>query len=215
MQHMKNSLPKPLLTFCLMVLILMSLSKQSISGQADKINETIDNAIAEKDSERGTKPQPLTIVRGKPHSKERWIEASRPLGSVQIIAASAQNGIDCQKVIFERAAALPVRYEPKPGDTFRVDLEQVCWIGLRNGSEARSVVFRMGEQMARIAVTSVSDLVTGTTLTPKEQLRIPLRSMRSNGLPVSLEVIWEDKIKTATAADADKITIEFFSSKGP
>lgn len=149
---------------------------------------------------------------GNSSNKELWIQHAAPLRNVQLIAAVPKPGEDCAQVIFQRSSALTQRYEASAGQRIRIDLTKTCWIGLRNGSDKRSLVLRVGEGLQQLAITPSPQLLTGRELKPLEKLRLALRPLAVAKLDVSLEVTWVDQLNSGGTVES--MTLEFIGPNG-
>lgn len=183
-------------------------TNNALADSADAINQILAPK-SELNSRSSSPPQAAPMpANGPPGSdKERWIEGEGAIDNLQLITGEPGPGDSCRKVIFNQAQAVPRRYEPRRGETLKLQLDEVCWIALRNGSNRRAVVLRVGEAFETLAIIPSPQLSSGLTLKPNEQIRFPLRQLNVGKLAVSLEVIWEDRLDAGQSADA--LIVEF------
>ena len=145
-------------------------------------------------------------------NKERWVRYAAPLRNIQLIAAAPRPGADCAEVIFRRSTAITRRFDTAAGQRIRLPLGKTCWIGLRNGSDQRTLVLRVGEAFQQLAINPSPQLVTGRELKPYEKLQIAIRPLSLDRLDVSFEATWTDKLDEG--ASIERMTLEFIGSNG-
>lgn len=170
------------------------------SNDAARINDLMEQHPADTDSGAQTAP----VTGGE---KELWVQRVEPLSNVHLIAAQPTAGGTCREVIFARQPAVPHRLTTAAGNRIKIPLDTVCWIALRNGSDTRSLVLRLGEALQRLAIVPTPQLLVGRELRPHEQVRIALKPLQGQAVEVPLEVAWIEDIKTGE--NIETLTLEF------
>jgi len=130
------------------------------------------------------------------HQKEVWVKGKKPLDHLHIIGAHPLPGENCQQVIFDAHPSVKTRHVAKTGKTATFKVERLCLMGLRNGSDDRSLVIRIGESFETLAISPDPDLFTGMVIAPHQQIMIPIRPLRVGVLDIPVEVTFK--------ADLDK-----------
>ncbi len=130
------------------------------------------------------------------HQKEVWIKSKKPLDHLHIIGAHPLPGENCQQVIFDAHPSVKTRHLAKTGKSVTFKVDRLCLMGLRNGSDDRSLVIRMGESFETLAISPDPELFTGMVIAPHQQVMIPIRPLRVGVLDIRVEVTFK--------ADLDK-----------
>ena len=151
-------------------------------------------------SQNGLAPA-TPLARG---SEERWVTSDHPVENLAVISVHPLPGEKCQDVLFDIRPSTRVRHSPTIGGTVDFDLGQLCLLGLRNESDRRTVVIRVGEELKTVAIVSDSRLNSGIALGPGREILTPIRPLDIKALTISVEAVWDDQI------DAANPTVESF-----
>jgi hypothetical protein len=178
------------------------------ASDADKLNSIIDGTNSMKVTKPAQGDQGSTEKRG---DAELWVPSSAPLGSVQLIVARPEPNATCRDVIFKRRQPIPVRYTATAGKRLEIPLDQACWIGLRNGSDKREIVLRIGEALQKLSIVPIPQLVLGRALRPHEQVRIALRPLPIERLEIALEAVWMEDVQNGNKVQS--MTFEFVGNR--
>lgn len=155
-------------------------------------------------------PQPVPQDQAAPAaapdrgSEERWVTSDHPVENLAVISVHPLPGEKCQDVLFDIRPSTRVRHSPNVGGTVDFDLGQLCLLGLRNESDKRTVVVRVGEELKTVAIVSDSRLNSGIALGPGREIMTPIRPLDVKALTIGVEAVWDDQI------DAANPTVESF-----
>ena len=130
--------------------------------------------------------------------KELWVKSKKPLDQLQIIGAHPLPSENCQQVIFDAHPSVKTRHQAKRGKTATFHVERLCLLGLRNGSDDRALVIRMGENFESLAISPNPELFTGLEIAPHQQINIAIRPLRVGTLDIPLEVTWKAELDKAS-----------------
>ncbi len=180
-----------------------TLCGQSVHADESSINSILGDpstATAQKtpgtpDESRQTTPQ--TVLPKSTHQKEVWVKSKKPLDHLHIIGAHPLPGENCQQVIFDAHPSVKTRHLAKPGKSATFKIERLCLMGLRNGSDDRSLVIRMGESFETLAISPDPELFTGMVIAPHQQVMIPIRPLRVGILDIRVEVTFKSDLDKA------------------
>ena len=189
----------------IMGLAIVLTSSAVVASDPQRLNDIIGDRSAEK-AKKPTQEEDDTK-----RDPELWVPSSAPLGSVQLIVAQPEANATCQDVIFKRRQPIPVRHEAGAGKHLKISLESACWIGLRNGSDKRSVVLRIGEALQRLSIMPTPQLIVGQTLGPHEQIQIALKPLKIDRLEIDLEAVWIDDVENGSKVQS--MTFEFVGNR--
>ncbi|MCB8837755.1 hypothetical protein [Aurantimonas sp. VKM B-3413] len=138
-------------------------------------------------------------------SDERWVKSDHPLRNLSVISVQPLPSETCQDVLFDIRPSTRVRHAPEIGGTIDFDLGQLCLLGIRNESDQRTVVVRVGDELRTIAIVSDSRLNSGMALGPGREILVPIRPLDIKALTILVDAVWDDQI------DKDNPTVESFS----
>lgn len=130
--------------------------------------------------------------------KELWLKSDHPTENLSVISVHPLPGEKCQDVLFDIRPSTRTRHSPSARGTLDFDLDQLCLIGLRNESDKRTIVVRVGEELRTVAIVSDSRLNSGIALGPGREIITPIRPLDIKALTIGVEAVWEDEL---TAAD--------------
>ena len=138
-------------------------------------------------------------------SDERWVKSDHPLRNLSVISVQPLPSENCQDVLFDIRPSTRVRHTPEIGARIDFDLNQLCLLGIRNESDQRTVVVRVGDELRTIAIVSDSRLNSGMALGPGREILVPIRPLDIKALTIAVDAVWDDQI------DKPNPTIESFS----
>lgn len=136
---------------------------------------------------------------------ERWLTSEHPVKNLSVISVHPLPGEKCQDVLFDIRPSTRVRHSPDIGATLDFDLGELCLLGIRNESDRRTVVVRVGEELKTVAIVSDSRMNSGIALGPGREIMTPIRPLDVKALTVGVEAVWDDQI------DAANPTVESFA----
>jgi len=149
-------------------------------------------------------PQSLQGPSGNPSAsslanpqKELWLKSDHPTENLSVISVHPLPGEKCQDVLFDIRPSTRTRHSPSVQGTLDFDLDQLCLIGLRNESDKRSIVIRVGEELRTVAIVSDSRLNSGIALGPGREIVTPIRPLDIKALTIGVEAVWEDELTAA------------------
>ncbi|MEL6423716.1 MAG: hypothetical protein AAFQ42_14915, partial [Pseudomonadota bacterium] len=114
-----------------------------------------------------------------------WVRHRRAINHVQVLAGRPLPQDTCRNVIFDARPSLNKRHAVKGGATVALDMQDLCLVGFRNDSEKRTLVVRLGEAFATLAIVLDPKLFTGYPIAPGQQITVPLRQLAVPALDVS------------------------------
>ncbi len=162
------------------------------------------NSILDPEASAGKQTTPPSH-KGQP---ELWVKGKRPIRHLHIIGAHPLPGENCQQVIFDARPSVKSRFEPGSGKPAGFDIKRLCLLGLRNDSDDRAFVIRLGENFETLAISPHPDLFTGMVIEPRQQIMIPIRPLPVGTLKIPVEVTWKaDLDKENPVIDKTVITI--------
>ena len=136
------------------------------------------------------------------------MKGKKPIDHLHIIGAHPLPGENCQQVIFDARPSVKTRHVASATKPVSFDIKRLCLLGLRNGSDSKAFVIRLGEGFETIAISPDPDLFTGMVIEPHQQIMIPIRPLPVGILNVPLEVTWKaDLAKDNPAIDKTTIII--------
>ncbi|WAP69004.1 hypothetical protein [Jiella pelagia] len=141
----------------------------------------------------------------RPGTDERWLTSDHPVENLSVISVHPLPGEKCQDVLFDIRPSTRVRHSPNIDTTLDFDLGELCLLGIRNESDRRTVVVRVGEELKTVAIVSDSRLNSGIALGPGREIMTPIRPLDVKALTVGVEAVWDDQI------DAADPTVESFA----
>ncbi|NDW06974.1 hypothetical protein [Jiella pacifica] len=141
----------------------------------------------------------------RPGNDERWLNSAHPVENLSVISVHPLPGEKCQDVLFDVRPSTRVRHSPNVDGTLDFDLGELCLLGVRNDSDRRTVVVRVGEELKTVAIVSDSRLNSGIALGPGREIMTPIRPLDVKALTIKVEAVWDDEI------DAASPTVESFS----
>ena len=140
--------------------------------------------------------------------EEVWVKGKKSIDHLHIIGAHPLPGENCQQVIFDARPSVKSRHEAGSGKPVSFDIKRLCLLGLRNDSDDKSFVIRIGEAFETVAISPDPNLFTGMIIEPHQQIMIPVRPLPVGVLKVPLEVTWKaDLDKENPTIDKTSITI--------
>ena len=86
---------------------------------------------------------------------------------------------------------------PKAYPSLDFDLGELCLLGIRNESDRRTLVVRVGEELKTVAIVSDSRLNSGIALGPGREIMTPIRPLDITALTIGVEAVWDDQIDAA------------------
>ncbi|MBO0905467.1 hypothetical protein [Jiella sonneratiae] len=158
--------------------------------------------------DQGTAPQTGRAATEVPVAKggeERWVNSDHPVENLSVISVHPLPGEKCQDVLFDIRPSTRVRHTAAVGGTLDFDLGQLCLLGIRNESDRRTVVVRVGEELKTVAIVSDSRLNSGIALGPGREIMTPIRPLDVKALSIGVEAVWDDQI------DSPNPTVESFA----
>ena len=141
----------------------------------------------------------------RPGNDERWLTSEHPIENLSVISVHPLPGEKCQDVLFDIRPSTRVRHSPSVDGTLDFDLGELCLLGIRNESDRRTVVVRVGEELKTVAIVSDSRMNSGIALGPGREIMTPIRPLDVKALTVAVEAVWDDQI------DAANPTVESFA----
>ena len=187
-----------LATLALVLALLLSILGQSRLVLADT-DKNINSILGNEQAPPAPPASPRSAI--SPQSdqkKELWVKSKKPLDQLQIIGAHPLPGENCQQVIFDAHPSVKTRHQAKSGKTATFHVERLCLLGLRNGSDDRALVIRMGESFESLAISPNPELFTGLEIAPHQQISIAIRPLRVGTLDIPLEVTWKAELTKAS-----------------
>jgi len=146
-------------------------------------------------------------------NKELWLQGKNPADHLQIIGAHPLPGENCRQVIFDARPTVKSRFAARSRKTISFDIDHLCLLGLRNDSEDRAMVVRIGQALEILAITPDPDLFSGKVLEPHQQIFIPIRPLPIGVLRIPVETVWKSQLgKSSPHIDRTSILIEKRSS---
>ncbi|MCE7030203.1 hypothetical protein [Jiella avicenniae] len=149
--------------------------------------------------------QAMPVAPLRPGNDERWLTSEHPVENLSVISVHPLPGEKCQDVLFDIRPSTRVRHSPNVDGTLDFDLGELCLLGIRNESDRRTVVVRVGEELKTVAIVADSRLNSGIALGPGREIMTPIRPLDVKALTVAVEAVWDDQI------DAASPTVESFA----
>lgn len=128
---------------------------------------------------------------------ERWVTSDHPAENLAVISVHPLPGESCQDVLFDIRPSTRVRHDVSAGASLDFDLGELCLLGIRNESDRRTLVVRVGEELKTVAIVSDSRLNSGIALGPGREIMTPIRPLDITALTIGVEAVWDDQIDAA------------------
>ena len=188
---------KPAACVIALGLALLVSGPGSVWADSTAINEAIGGSPSQTDG--GPPAENIKPPEDERMDKEAWPVTGQAISAVRVITGRPLNGADCRDVIFEAKPMVRERHEVSEGQPLEIGLRDLCLFGLRNDSDDRGIVVRVGESLDAIAIVADPRLFAGLELAPYQQVSIPTRPLGNKRLTVSLEILWAADLKSADA----------------
>ncbi len=125
--------------------------------------------------------------------KELWVAKASSMEHIDVIEARPLGQDTCRQVIFDAHPPLKRRLAVKPGEQLSIGLNALCMLSLRNSSDNRVMVVRLGDAFETISIVPHPQLFTGLVIAPGQQITIPIRPVQES-IDVKLETVWKQDI---------------------
>ena len=213
----------PLLA-ALVALPLLGAPLLGVDARANDINDILNGTVeAAPDPVAPAQPAPPSVAppaaapgattpgTAAAPPRERWLSSEAPLDHLSVITVHPLPSENCQDVLFEIRPTKRVRHAPRAGGSLRLDLGNLCLIGLRNESDDRTLLLRVGEELRTVAITSDSRLYSGMAIGPGQEVQAPIRPLPVDRLRIAVEAVWDDR-RGDDEARVDRFDVEIVSA---
>lgn len=185
-------------TFALLACLLATPAAATDTSVNDLIGgDTTPTSTSDKSNPAPATTTPAVTTPSNPtavDSGQALGEHADAIKHVQLLAGRPLPGDTCRKVIFDARPSLNKRHQLVSGKSVSLKMKELCLVGFRNDSDKRTLVVRLGEAFATLAIVLDPKLFTGYAIAPGQQITVPLRQLPVPELDVSIEVAWEEDL---------------------
>jgi len=166
------------------------------------------NSIIQDDGPTASRP-----INGDGSDVEQWIIDSNPLANLSVISVRPIAEDTCQQVMFEfrqteRNGVVPVADQP-----LHIDPAKLCLLGLRNNSDTRTLLVKVGERFGTVSVPSDSRIYLGIALAPGQEILVPIRMQDVERWDFPVQALWEDQRDLSQPGSAPPAEFEIILGK--
>ncbi|MEL6373615.1 MAG: hypothetical protein AAFR04_06570 [Pseudomonadota bacterium] len=143
---------------------------------------------------------------------EVWIPPRRPIDDLRLTAIYPVANGSCRPIIFRTTETMRTRkLTLKNNSAIALSGRGPCLITLRNASGSRTVVVRIDEAFASVAVAAPPQIYNGLALAPRQTIALALRSAVPAKVVAKLEIVWKSDLENKNVK-VDFVDLKFHNS---